>query len=174
MCVCVCVAFCGFQRIRYHFLTPFFKLLSISKIHHCSTIASLFLLKWKLWTLRATPSEWRSFIRHSGLRAGMTWRSVQNWCKRQKRSDGSSMSLAYAADLGYGYFPEYLTTGTCADNNVLGKEGAILALLKSSPAWISNQHWLNDAYSSSCNAYTVNSDSGFLWTIPLCLFQIGL
>ena len=91
----------------------------------------------------------------------MKWWSAKNWCERQKRDDGSSMSLAYAADLGCSYFPEHFSTGTCVDSNVSGKEGVVLALLQSSPAptWISDQHWLNDKYSDSCRAYTVDSNS---------------
>ena len=79
----------------------------------------------------------------------MTWWTADNWCRRQKRLNGSLMALASATDMGCGYLVTDKVGGSCSAqaNNSFGQ-------LWSEWSSYGEFHWLNDSY-SSCHSYAV-------------------
>ena len=122
----------------------------------CGPINSYRNSTFGLATRTINGAEWlrstRNYVYGAHNYGYLTWWTADNWCKRQKRADGSPMSLASASDLGCGSIVSDKTSGTCS--------GSVLAILRTGE-WsdYNYYYWLSDSYNSGY-AYFVNFDDG--------------
>ena len=86
----------------------------------------------------------RTWVRSANENVRLNWWSAQNWCQRQKASNGTtSLQMASLSDVGCGEFSSGQSCTNTGNSGFPGKTGSALAALQNG-GWTSGYHWLSN------------------------------